>query len=481
MKGGRRDHIVPFPPILRELLGELDRFAATDFVFTGDGRRAVTGSSRLKERLDAALAKAGVQIDPFTFHDFRRTVTGWLASHGVDSMVADKLLAHTNTAKLSQVGMIYNRHDFLASRRAALEAWTTYLDEGNTESRSAPAEPPTLQAPAKRLALAAPKAGAESEPSSDLAILRFDDPNKVVWDALKSAKLFYDLVVTVQNDPEVIRANYGLLRHKLTKEFEDGCSMQPLAPGAIAVNPYSVAFLRAAELRVQILLYPRPFLKESAAKPVLDGWGDHAKGRRLAVEAIRAQARAARAAAEQARALAQEDHAVEADAEAQALDAKAEREEANAKAWDDMLAMAHSDWRLVKNLAPGNPLIQGRNSQERMADYFRKVFDGRGDNVGEEAAVAYTNVFQDPPVTMAMGRRNRLKKRAAYNDEPLEAKNLNDISVGQTSNLNADADRTQGRPDSGSRSCYTRRHELCANPAEPSARPRRRPVRQGAD
>jgi hypothetical protein len=45
---------------------------------------------------------------------------------GIDSIVADKLLAHA-PAKLRGVTDVYQRHAFIEERKRALEAWASFL------------------------------------------------------------------------------------------------------------------------------------------------------------------------------------------------------------------------------------------------------------------------------------------------------------------------------------------------------------------
>lgn len=60
-------------------------------------------------------------------HDFRRTGVSKLADLGVDSIVADKLLAHKPT-RLAGVASVYQRHEFRDERKRALEAWAKHVE-----------------------------------------------------------------------------------------------------------------------------------------------------------------------------------------------------------------------------------------------------------------------------------------------------------------------------------------------------------------
>jgi integrase len=104
-------------------------------VFTTTGDRPVSGFAKAKARLDAELLKTrhkriGAQAEPmpdWTLHDLRRTLATGLADLGVLPHVTEKILTH-NPKALSGVAGIYNRHEYLAERKAAIEAWDQRLN-----------------------------------------------------------------------------------------------------------------------------------------------------------------------------------------------------------------------------------------------------------------------------------------------------------------------------------------------------------------
>jgi hypothetical protein len=59
-------------------------------------------------------------------HDFRRTGVTVLARLGFAPHVADRLLNHVQ-GSIRGVAAVYQRHDFLAERQAAIEAWTAHV------------------------------------------------------------------------------------------------------------------------------------------------------------------------------------------------------------------------------------------------------------------------------------------------------------------------------------------------------------------
>ena len=71
------------------------------------------------------LGKVKHGLPHFTTHDFRRTARTHLAALGVDPHVAERCLNH----KLKGVEGIYNRHDYFAERKAALEGWGQLLEQ----------------------------------------------------------------------------------------------------------------------------------------------------------------------------------------------------------------------------------------------------------------------------------------------------------------------------------------------------------------
>jgi integrase len=81
-------------------------------------------------RADAERAgsdPAGVQLLPHrTFHGRRRTAASHMARLGIALPVIEKILAHTSGSFGGIVG-VYQRYEFVAEKRAAIEAWGKWL------------------------------------------------------------------------------------------------------------------------------------------------------------------------------------------------------------------------------------------------------------------------------------------------------------------------------------------------------------------
>jgi integrase len=114
-----------------------------DFVFSTTGKTSISGFSRAKARLDAAIAEARAKVAepapliPWRLHDLRRTGASTLARLGFDTIAIDKLLAHQAT-KLRGVAAIYQRYDFAEERARALDAWAEHVLTSDARQREPP-------------------------------------------------------------------------------------------------------------------------------------------------------------------------------------------------------------------------------------------------------------------------------------------------------------------------------------------------------
>ena len=132
-----RAHEVQLSPMARTLLQSLPRLSNT-FVFTTNGVRPASGFSRAKATLDRLMEAqrreelelaedAPPAIPGWILHDLRRTAATGMARVNVAPHVVDKILNHVS-GSIRGVAAIYNRHSYLAERRAALAAWGSRID-----------------------------------------------------------------------------------------------------------------------------------------------------------------------------------------------------------------------------------------------------------------------------------------------------------------------------------------------------------------
>lgn len=129
-------HMVPLSAPARAILATVDRFPGSPLVFTTTGDTPISGFSRAKVRLDRAIMaarqvtagkdEAAMPMTSWRLHDFRRTGVTQLANLGVRWEVADRILNHTQGA-INGVAAVYQRHDFMRERVAALSTWAAHV------------------------------------------------------------------------------------------------------------------------------------------------------------------------------------------------------------------------------------------------------------------------------------------------------------------------------------------------------------------
>jgi integrase len=91
-------------------------------VFSPLGTKPFRDFPRAKRRLDQLSGVTGWRL-----HDLRRTCVSGMARLGVAPHVADKILNH-QTGTISGVAAVYQRHEFLAERKTALDLWGAHVD-----------------------------------------------------------------------------------------------------------------------------------------------------------------------------------------------------------------------------------------------------------------------------------------------------------------------------------------------------------------
>jgi integrase len=114
-------HEVPLSPPAREILASLPRIG--ELVFTTTGATPVSGFAPVKRRLDAAISPP---LAPWVLHDLRRSLASGMARLSVRLEVVEKILNHTGCSFAGVAG-VYQRHDYAAEKRSALELWAHHI------------------------------------------------------------------------------------------------------------------------------------------------------------------------------------------------------------------------------------------------------------------------------------------------------------------------------------------------------------------
>jgi integrase len=114
-----RTHEVPLSPLALSILDEARKVRTSDSVFTTS--RSGGSWNKFKLRLDRAAAVA----EEWHLHDLRRTAATQMAGLGVERLTISKILNHAEAG----VTQVYDRHRYDAEKRAALDRWSTRLEQ----------------------------------------------------------------------------------------------------------------------------------------------------------------------------------------------------------------------------------------------------------------------------------------------------------------------------------------------------------------
>ncbi len=114
-------HVVHLSDQSMGLLKRADRRGL--LVFSLRGTKPFQEFSSAKRRLDHLSGVTGWRL-----HDLRRTCVSGMARLGFPPHVADKILNH-QVGTISGVAAVYQRHEFLAERRAALDLWGGHIGQ----------------------------------------------------------------------------------------------------------------------------------------------------------------------------------------------------------------------------------------------------------------------------------------------------------------------------------------------------------------
>jgi len=93
------------------------------YVFATTGTKPFSAFAKGKSAIDQLCGISGWRV-----HDLRRTVVSGMARLGVPPHVADKILNH-QAGTISGVAAVYQRHEFLAERKEALNRWGAHVTQ----------------------------------------------------------------------------------------------------------------------------------------------------------------------------------------------------------------------------------------------------------------------------------------------------------------------------------------------------------------
>lgn len=122
-------------PLSLGAVAELDRLANGEawpkagLALTTTGKTPISGISKAKAALDSAITthRNGDALPNWRIHDLRRTLATGLQRLGVRFEVTEAVLNHVSGARAGVAG-IYQRHDWKAEKRTALDAWARHVE-----------------------------------------------------------------------------------------------------------------------------------------------------------------------------------------------------------------------------------------------------------------------------------------------------------------------------------------------------------------
>jgi integrase len=119
----KREFVVPLSPAARAIIDGMPNFGR--HVFTTGGKSPITGFTKFKAKLDAAvLAELRKQdpeaapLAPWRLHDLRRSARSLMSRAGINADIAERCLAHI----IGGVRGIYDRYAYYDEKKHALEA-----------------------------------------------------------------------------------------------------------------------------------------------------------------------------------------------------------------------------------------------------------------------------------------------------------------------------------------------------------------------
>jgi integrase len=121
------EHSVPLAPMAIKLLESVKRLEGCPFVFSFDGKAPVSGMTRTKHAIDAAMRAELPELPSFVLHDIRRTVATGLQKLGVRLEVTEAVLNHVGGSRDGIIG-VYQTHDYAPEKRVALQRWADHVE-----------------------------------------------------------------------------------------------------------------------------------------------------------------------------------------------------------------------------------------------------------------------------------------------------------------------------------------------------------------
>jgi integrase len=126
----KRAHKVPLSPLAVTIIKQAIETAPESeagLIFSTTGRTPLSGWSKAKREIDAAIKANEHKLAGWRIHDLRRTTATGLAELGASRDVVELILNHVSGTRAGVAG-VYNRSNLLPERRRALERWAAHVE-----------------------------------------------------------------------------------------------------------------------------------------------------------------------------------------------------------------------------------------------------------------------------------------------------------------------------------------------------------------
>ena len=122
----RNAHRVPLSRQAASLFRQaVEAAGKSEFVFPGERSPSHIASRSVSKAMERTRQKLGIK--DITMHDLRRTAGTYMSQYGVPKDVRERILNHGGMRKGSVTESVYNRYEYDAEKRAALELWADAL------------------------------------------------------------------------------------------------------------------------------------------------------------------------------------------------------------------------------------------------------------------------------------------------------------------------------------------------------------------
>jgi integrase len=122
----RNAHRVPLSRQAASLFRQaVEAAGKSEFVFPGERSPSHIASRSVSKAMERTRDKLGIK--DITMHDLRRTAGTYMSQYGVPKDVRERILNHGGMRKGSITESVYNRYEYDAEKRAALELWADAL------------------------------------------------------------------------------------------------------------------------------------------------------------------------------------------------------------------------------------------------------------------------------------------------------------------------------------------------------------------